>query len=75
MGDLLMKYEYKKCDNCHKMLSNKDKVTVVIPDVEVCGKYRKNHDGFRLKLSSDAIDYRTAKIYCKECLNIRDHFI
>lgn len=70
-----MKFEYKHCDNCNRMLSNEDKVTVVIPDVEVCGRYRKNHEGFRLKLSKDGIDPRTAKIYCTECLNINGHFL
>ena len=71
----MIKYEYKKCDGCHRMLLNNDKVTVVIPDVEICGKYRKNTKGFRLKLSSDGVDYRAAKIYCASCLDINNHFL
>ncbi len=70
-----MKYEYKKCDNCNRMLENGDKVTVIIPNVEVCGRYRKGREGFRLKLSKDAIDPRTAKAYCDECLDINNHFL
>ena len=49
-------YEYKKCDNCNRMLKNSDKVTVIIPDVEVEGRYRKDQEGFRLKLSRDGIE-------------------
>ncbi len=70
-----MKFEYKKCDNCNRMLENGDKVTVLIPEVEVCGKYRRNHQGFRLKLSKDGIDPRTAKIYCSNCLDVNKHFL
>lgn len=67
-------YEYKKCDNCNRMLKNSDKVTVIIPDVEVEGRYRKDQEGFRLKLSKDGIEIRTAKIYCKKCLDIKKYF-
>ena len=70
-----MKFEHKKCDNCNSMLENGDKVTVLIPEVEVCGKYRRNHQGFRLKLSKDGIDPRTAKIYCSNCLDVNKHFL
>jgi hypothetical protein len=68
-------YEYKKCDNCNRMLKNSDKVTVIIPDVEVEGRYRKDQEGFRLKLSKDGIEIRTAKIYCKKCLDIKKYFL
>jgi|GEM_PF-2341545 len=67
--------EYKKCDNCNRMLSNGDMVTVIISDVEVSGRYRKGHEGFRLKLSADAIDSRCSKIYCKNCLDVGKHTI
>ena len=68
-------YEYKKCDNCNRMLNNNDKVTVIIPDVEVEGRYRKGKEGFRLKLSKDGVEIRTAKIYCKKCLEIKKYFL
>lgn len=68
-------FEHKKCDNCNRMLEDGEHVTVIIPDVEVTGRYRKNHEGFRLKLSTDAIDIRASKIYCKNCLDITKYFL
>lgn len=68
-------YEYKRCDNCHRMLSHGDKVTVIVPDVELEGRYRKNCEGYRLKLSTDGIELRAAKVYCKNCLDINGHFL
>lgn len=57
------------------MLKNSDKVTVIIPEVEVEGRYRKGTEGFRLKLSSDGIEIRTAKVYCQKCLDIKRYFL
>ena len=57
------------------MLENGQKVTVIIPDVEIEGRYRKNAKGFSLKLSNDAVEIRTSKVYCKKCLDVKKHFI
>jgi len=65
----------KKCSNCNRTLKHKDKVTVVIPDVEIEGRYIKNGNGFRLKLSEDGVEFRTAKVYCVDCINIKNHFM
>ena len=59
----------------NRILENGDKVTIIIPEVEVTGRYRKNHEGFRLKLSEDAVETRASKIYCKKCLDMEGHFI
>jgi len=66
---------HRRCDNCHRMLNNGDKVTVIIPDVEIEGRYRKNKEGFRLKLSNDGVEIRTSKVYCKKCLSVDRHFL
>ena len=68
-------FKYKRCDNCHRMLEDGDKVTVVVPEVEVTGRYNKNNEGYRLKLSTDAIELRAAKVYCKNCLDVKGHFL
>jgi hypothetical protein len=68
-------YEHKRCDNCHRPLEHGDRVTVIVPEVEVTGRYRKNHEGFGLKLSTDAIELRAAKVYCKKCLDIQGHVL
>ncbi len=68
-------YEIKKCDNCNRMLKDGDKVTLILPDIEIAGKYRKNTEGFRLKLSLDAVELRTSKVYCKNCLDINNHIM
>jgi len=68
-------YELKRCDNCHRMLEHGDKVTVIIPDVEVAGRYRKDYLGYGLKLSPDAVEIRAAKVYCKKCLDVQGHFL
>lgn len=68
-------FEHKRCDNCHRMLAHGDKVTVIIPDVEVTGRYRKDYEGYGLKLSTDAIELRAAKVYCKNCLDVKGHFL
>ena len=66
---------HRKCDNCCRMLENGDRVTVIIPDVEIEGRYRKNRGGFRLKLSSDGVEIRTSKVYCEKCLSVERHFL
>jgi len=68
-------YEVRHCDNCNRMLKHGQKVTVIIPEVEIEGRYRKNAEGFRLKLSEDGVEIRTSKVYCKKCLDIKKHFI
>jgi len=70
-------FELKMCDNCHRILEHGDKVTVILSDVEVTGRYRKNHEGFRLKLSKDAVESQTrpSKIYCTKCLDMKGHFL
>ena len=66
---------HRRCDNCHRMLESGDKVTVIIPDVEIEGRYRKNKEGFRLKLSNDGVEIRTSKVYCQKCLSVDRHFL
>lgn len=68
-------FEIKHCDNCNRMLEHGNKVTVILSDVEIIGSYRKNHEGYRLKLSTDGIEVRASKIYCKNCLDINSHFL
>lgn len=68
-------YETRHCDNCNRMLKHGQKVTVIIPEVEIEGRFRKGSEGFRLKLSEDGVEIRTAKVYCKQCLDVAKHFI
>lgn len=63
----------RKCNGCSKELVDGEKVTVVIPDVEVVGRYRKNTDYLHLKLSGESIDSRVTLLYCIKCLNIGNH--
>ncbi len=58
---------YGKCDNCSRMLSNNSKVTVIIPNVVVTDRVTEKEE-VRLKLSLDAIEQRSYKIYCEKCL-------
>ena len=67
-------FKTTRCDNCKRMLEHGQKVTVIIPDVELEGRYIKNREGFNLKLSNDGVEIRTSKVYCKECLDIKKHF-
>jgi len=46
------------CDNCQRKISNKDKVTVIIPNVEA-SKY--------------SLTTRAMKVYCSKCLNPKDY--
>ena len=57
-------FRVKHCDNCNRMLKHGQKVTLIIPDVEVEGRYIKNSEGFRLKISEDGVEIRTAKTSC-----------
>lgn len=60
------------CDGCKRPLVHGEQVVALIPSVEVVVNKLDNKD-IRLKLSNDAIDARTLKIYCQECLNLK-HF-
>jgi len=64
-----------RCDNCNRMLNDGDRVTVIIPNVEVTDRYMKDNATVRLKLSPDAVEIRSAKIYCRNCLDYSDHFL
>ena len=55
-------FETRRCDNCKRMLEHGQKVTVIIPDVELEGRYIKNREGFNLKLSNDGVEIRTSKV-------------
>jgi hypothetical protein len=68
-----MSERVKKCDNCKKELQHGDKVTAIVPNVEVNGRYIKNGGGFHLKLSKDALESRSVKIYCENCLKVDHH--
>jgi hypothetical protein len=61
---------YKTCCNCNKKFKDGDFVTVLIPEVEL----KEQRQGFRLKLSKESIETRTKKIYCSECIEIKDHY-
>lgn len=67
--------EIKKCSYCHKILENGDKVTLVIPDLSVVGKYRKNHEGYRIDIPHDFASLKTNKVYCNDCLDINKYFL
>jgi len=64
-----------RCDACNRMFNDGDKVTVVIPDVEITNRYQKGSSSIRLKLSPDAVDARATKVYCSNCLNYSDSLI
>ena len=61
-------YKHDKCDNCNRILAKDSNVTVIISDVTV-GK-----DG-HLKLSTNGVEIRAAKVYCKKCLSIEKHIL
>jgi len=64
-----------RCDNCNRILNDGTRVTVIIPEVEVTDRYMKDNATVRLKLSPDAVEMRSAKLYCRKCLNYSDHFL
>jgi len=59
------------CNICKRALSHKEKVAVLLIDIEVSTK-DCNADA-RLKLSVDAIENRAIKIICKKCINITEY--
>lgn len=61
------------CDNCKREISHKEKVTVIIPNVEADTKLDQA-DTMRLKLSKYALTTRAMKVYCNKCLNLEDYF-
>ncbi len=62
-------HRVNKCDGCGAQLARGQRVVALIPDVEVVVN-KANEAHLRLKLSLDAIDVRTFKIYCQECLDL-----
>jgi len=56
-----------KCHGCQRELVSGDKVSVIVPNVEI--EEGKN-DAIHLKLSRNGIEERAMKIYCQECLKI-----
>lgn len=63
----------KECSVCKRVLKNGEEVSVLISNVEVEGRYIKNREGFRLKISEDGINSRYNQIFCNKCLKIEDH--
>lgn len=56
-----------QCDGCGTIFLNEEHVIVLIEaQVELL---KTNNDLLRVKLSKDAVDTRTIKIYCNKCLN------
>lgn len=63
-----------QCDVCKKILQHEDIVVALIPDVQIDKRFSVGRQGIiRLKLSSNSIDSRTLKIYCKDCLTVEDY--
>jgi len=60
------------CDNCKRKIENKDKVTVIIPNVEVTNKMSEP-DTIHLKLSKYSLTTRAMKVYCSKCLNPKNY--
>lgn len=63
----------KKCDNCNKIVVHGEKVVAIVPDVEICN--RSNGDEARLKLSQEAIEARSVRIYCSRCLTLDSYLV
>lgn len=66
--------KFNRCDHCHRILEHGAKVTVIISDVEVENRYSKRGRA-RLRLNTDAIDLRMAKVYCNNCISLSSYFI
>jgi hypothetical protein len=60
------------CDNCRRKIEHKDKVTVIIPNVEASTK-TSEEDTMHLKLSKYSLTTRAMKVYCSKCLNPKDY--
>ena len=60
------------CDNCKRKIDHKDKVTVIITNVEASTK-TSEEDTMHLKLSKYALTTRAMKVYCSNCLNPKDY--
>jgi hypothetical protein len=65
---------HDRCDNCNKIFNNNDSVIALIPGVEVSTR-NLNEGQMRLKLSVDSINTRTLKIYCYDCLKLKDYIL
>lgn len=59
------------CDGCQKVFNDQDEVVALVPHVIVTNGRPDNK--IRLKLSTDAINSRTIKVFCEDCLKI-EHF-
>lgn len=62
-------FRKNRCDGCQEELNDNDKVVALIPNVSIC-KTKTDDSEIRLKLSLEAIDTRTIKVYCRSCLDL-----
>ncbi len=63
---------HNACDGCGRQIFQGEKVTALLTemDVEISGY---EEEELRLKVSKDAINERTIKVFCFNCLNLRDY--
>lgn len=57
------------CDNCKKVIDNKEKVTAIIPNLEASTKL-DSPGKMRLKLSKYSLTTRAIRVYCENCLKL-----
>ncbi len=60
-----------ECSGCGRKFYDREKATAVIPFVEMDINDLDDNEA-RLKLSTHAIESRTLKVYCRDCLNLYD---
>ena len=56
-----------KCDGCNRIIEDNAEVTALIP---VTVETRNKRNTMRLKLSLEALDKKSIKVYCKNCLSL-----
>jgi len=61
-----------KCDSCGKRIEDKEKVTVIIRNVEATTRI-KAPDRLHLKLAEKSLGSRAFKLYCEGCLNTENY--
>ena len=66
-------YKENKCDSCGCKFNHKDELIALVNNVEVECRNRADDNQIRLKLSIDSLSSRSIRIYCKQCLEIKDY--
>jgi len=61
-----------KCNSCGKIIEDKEKVTIIIRDVEATTRV-KRPNSIHLKLAETSLGKRAFKLYCEGCLNTENY--